>query len=152
MVPHFDIFQIQKDGSLRWCEAADTLQAARARVTELAQSFPGQYIIFNQQTAERLIIDAYNPASVQTSNPPATTKRSAYHICRVENEKLRWIEQVDDLQSAEARIKALKSSHPADYLVLDYDPEQSLTPPWLPLTCVLANYLIGSATVAWRSL
>ena len=154
MLPLFDIFKMQNDGSLRWCEAVDTLEAAKVRVTELARSFQTQYVIFNQQTGEKIVIDACNLASAsQTSKRDTTTKRPTYHICRVENEKLHWIEQVDDLRGAEARIKALKSAHPGDYIVLDYDPQESATrPPWVPLTCLMANYLISSAALGCISM
>ena len=57
MVPPFDIFKLQKDGSLRWCETADTVEAAKARVTALAETSPARYIIFDQQTGDRIVID-----------------------------------------------------------------------------------------------
>jgi len=57
MVPLFDIFALQKDGSLRWCEPAETLEAAKLRVEEIAQSAQGRYIIFDQQTGQTVVID-----------------------------------------------------------------------------------------------
>ena len=149
MVFLFDIFKIQVDGALRWCESADSLESAKARVAALADSAPAQYVLVNQQTGQRLIIDPSYPAPPGPPKPPEATPRPKYHICRVENENLRWVEQVDDLQRAEARIRALKSAHPADYLVLDYDPEEGIFPPWMPLTCVLANCFIGSLALAF---
>jgi hypothetical protein len=152
MVLPFDIFKLQKDGSVRWCEAVDTFEAAEARVAALARSAPAQYIIFHQQTGQKVIIDCSRGSSAaQTPTPRAPARRPTYHICRVENENLRWIEQVDTLQAAQARIKELKAAHPADYVVLDYDPHEGEPPPWMPLTCVMANYLISSVVLRFIS-
>jgi hypothetical protein len=152
MVPLFDIFKLQKDRSLRWCEAADTLEAARIRVAALGELSPAEYVIFNQQTGQRVVIEVGGlMPQPQTSTPQLAHRRATLHICRVDNEKLRWVEQVGDLHSAETRIKQLKSSHPGDYLVLDYDPQEDVTPPWMPLTCVLANYLISSVALGYVS-
>jgi hypothetical protein len=152
MVPLFDIFRIQEDGALRWCEAADSLESAKARVRALAEFAPAQYILVNQQTGQKLIIDPCNPAVPQPPGPRVATRRPKYHICRIDKENLRWVEQVEDLQRAEIRILELKSAQPADYLVLDYDPDADVAPPWLPLTCVLANYLITSFALNCLSL
>ena len=58
MLPLFDIFQLQADDSLGWLEAADTTEAAQMRINTLAQSAPGRYIVFNQQTGQSLVLDA----------------------------------------------------------------------------------------------
>jgi hypothetical protein len=55
MVPPFDIFKVDI-GSLRWLEAADDLERAKARVQVLAASSPGEYLIFNHQTGKRVSI------------------------------------------------------------------------------------------------
>jgi hypothetical protein len=57
MLALFDIFVLQQDGSLRWCEPAETLEAAKVRVGELAQSAQGRYVIFDQQTGQSVVID-----------------------------------------------------------------------------------------------
>jgi hypothetical protein len=44
------------DGELQFVEAARTLKAARRRIEALAKSSPGQYVIYNGQTGERLPI------------------------------------------------------------------------------------------------
>lgn len=51
----FDIFKINKEGPV-WRGAAITLDEAKKRVRELAKVEPGEYMIFNQQTGERLQI------------------------------------------------------------------------------------------------
>ena len=40
MIYPFDIFQTETGGSVRWLEAAETLEAAKARVQELALLTP----------------------------------------------------------------------------------------------------------------
>ena len=145
MPPLFDIFRIQQDGALRWCESADSLESAKARVAALAEFAPAQYVLVNQQTGQKLIVDPCHSALPEPPRPQVAMRRPKYHICRIDSENLRWVEQVEDLQRAEVRIQELKSAQPADYLVLDYDPDADIVPPWLPLTCVLANYLISSA-------
>lgn len=46
------------DGELRFVGAAKTLEAARRRIRALGQSHPGEFIIYNQQTGERLSVKA----------------------------------------------------------------------------------------------
>jgi hypothetical protein len=55
MVPPFDIFKVDT-GSMRWLEAAEDLERAKARVQVLAASAPGEYLIFNHQTGKRVSI------------------------------------------------------------------------------------------------
>ena len=70
MVPPFDIFRVEKDGSLIWCEAAATLELAKARVEAMAASKAAQYVIYSQKTGHRVIIKpnaeapGLNPASI----------------------------------------------------------------------------------------
>jgi GrpB-like predicted nucleotidyltransferase (UPF0157 family) len=51
-------FGIQKveSGGVRWMEAAADLERAKARVKVLAASSPGEYIILNQKTGEKISI------------------------------------------------------------------------------------------------
>ena len=44
-------------GELHFVEAAKTLNAARRRIRALGKSCPGEYVIYNQQTGERLPIE-----------------------------------------------------------------------------------------------
>jgi hypothetical protein len=57
MIYPFDIFQTETGGSVRWLEAAETLEAAKARVQELALQSPGEYMILCQKTGNKLVID-----------------------------------------------------------------------------------------------
>ena len=140
MLVPFDIFKVEKDGSLRWCEAAETFEAARARIELLHASLAAaaQYVILNQETGQRTVVERSGPAPSQT--PPASPSHVLYHICRVDKEKLLWVEGAETLQIAEARVKLLKAFCPGDYLVLDYNPERG-DPfgPWPSLTCMLTS-------------
>lgn len=55
MLPPFDIFKVEATGH-RWMEAAQDLARAQARVKVLAASSPGEYLILNQETGERISI------------------------------------------------------------------------------------------------
>jgi hypothetical protein len=52
----FDIFKQQPDGNSYWVEAAQDLEAAKARAQILAENFSGQYIIVDNTTGEKLFI------------------------------------------------------------------------------------------------
>jgi hypothetical protein len=51
------------DGELYFVEAAQTLDAARARVQSLAEAWPGEYVIYDEATGERVLITAASPTS-----------------------------------------------------------------------------------------
>jgi hypothetical protein len=63
MAPFLDIFRIES-GDLWWCEAAASMENARARIEKLAQSSRGSYFIFNQKSGERVHV------SVQSGHGP----------------------------------------------------------------------------------
>lgn len=52
----FQIYKVEGDGSLRLIEEASELERARARVKKLAAFSPGEYIIADQPTGERISI------------------------------------------------------------------------------------------------
>jgi hypothetical protein len=58
MIPPFDIFKKEKDGSLIWKGTAETLEVARLSVKVLVASSPGNYIIHSQQTGHKMIVRA----------------------------------------------------------------------------------------------
>lgn len=43
-------------GEVRFVEATKTLQSARRRIRALRESCPGEFVIYNQQTGERMSI------------------------------------------------------------------------------------------------
>jgi hypothetical protein len=45
-------------GELQFVEAVQTLEDARQRIEALAELKPGQYIIYNEETGERVSITA----------------------------------------------------------------------------------------------
>lgn len=55
MLPPFDIFRVESAG-LRWMEVAADLERAKARVKLLAASSPGEYVILNQNTGEKILV------------------------------------------------------------------------------------------------
>lgn len=56
MVPPLDIFRRQGGGRVRWLGVVTDLEAAKARVKELAESSPGEYFISSLATGRRLNI------------------------------------------------------------------------------------------------
>ena len=52
----FDIFRTETNGGVLWIESAATLQDARARVQELGMRSPGEYLLLNQETGNKLVI------------------------------------------------------------------------------------------------
>jgi hypothetical protein len=52
----FDIFKQQPDGRDYWVEAAQDLESAKERAQVLAETFPGQYVIVDNTTGEKISI------------------------------------------------------------------------------------------------
>jgi hypothetical protein len=52
----FYICKVESDGSLRLIEEASDIERARARLKKLAAFSPGEYIIANQQTGEKISV------------------------------------------------------------------------------------------------
>ena len=52
------IFRLRTDRTLHFVEEAQSLADARARVQKLAELWPGEYIISNRATGERVSITA----------------------------------------------------------------------------------------------
>jgi hypothetical protein len=46
------------DGEVRFIEAVPTLEAARRRIEALAALLPGEYVIYNEETGERVLVVA----------------------------------------------------------------------------------------------
>jgi hypothetical protein len=53
----FDIFRIDRAG-VRWLESAESLDHAKARIRELALSFPGEFILLDHKTGNKVVINA----------------------------------------------------------------------------------------------
>jgi hypothetical protein len=50
----FRVSKLQSDGSLHFVEALQTFADAKARVGELGEVWPGEYVIDNEETGERV--------------------------------------------------------------------------------------------------
>jgi len=61
MAPSFDIFKIDLIGDVIWRDAAESLVAARVSIEKLATSFPGEYLIFDQKTGQRVFVTCRVP-------------------------------------------------------------------------------------------
>jgi hypothetical protein len=47
---------VQNDGDLHFIEALPTLDEAKTRVRELGEAWPGEYVIDNEETGERMFV------------------------------------------------------------------------------------------------
>ena len=54
MFQPLDIFQTDSDGSVLWRGAEESFLAAKRLIEKLALSSPGEYLILNQQTGDRV--------------------------------------------------------------------------------------------------
>jgi hypothetical protein len=54
------------DGELYFVDAAQSLDAAKARVKALAEVWPGEYVIYDEVTGERILIIAASPTSEES--------------------------------------------------------------------------------------
>ena len=52
----FRIFTVQNDGHLHFVKAVSTLDEAKTRVRELGEVWPGEYVIDNEETGERVFV------------------------------------------------------------------------------------------------
>jgi hypothetical protein len=50
------IFKLQSDGNLHFVEAVQTFDDAKERVRELGEVWPGEYVIDNEETGERVFV------------------------------------------------------------------------------------------------
>jgi hypothetical protein len=119
MIPRFNIFKVESDGP-RWLEAVADMERARARVKTLATSSPGEFIIANQRTGEKISV------KVQT-------KRILFQIGYDEKglnaraELLRRFgHEVISVTHNEAAKVALSSYHDVDLFIVGHTaPEQT---------------------------
>jgi hypothetical protein len=52
----FCIFKLQGDGSLHFVEALATFDEAKTRAREIGEVWPGEYVIDNVDTGERMFV------------------------------------------------------------------------------------------------
>jgi hypothetical protein len=56
MLPPLDIFKME-DGSYVWKAAVESLELAKSKVEELATDAPGEYMIFSQNTGNKIVVN-----------------------------------------------------------------------------------------------
>jgi hypothetical protein len=61
MTMPFDIFRMDRAG-VRWLESAESVDHAKARIRELAVSFPGDFILLDQKTGNKVVISSERAA------------------------------------------------------------------------------------------
>jgi hypothetical protein len=57
MVEPLDIFVKMEDGTYVWKAAADSFELAKSTVQRLATTSPGEYMIFNQITGNKIVVN-----------------------------------------------------------------------------------------------
>jgi len=55
MLPSLDIFKIDSDGGVLWRGAVKSFAVAQARIQMLGLSSPGEYIILDEDSGQRLL-------------------------------------------------------------------------------------------------
>jgi hypothetical protein len=58
MIPEYDIFWVDTDGTPVWLGPASTLADAWTQIQQLGATEPGNYFIFDQKTAEKIALRA----------------------------------------------------------------------------------------------
>ncbi len=56
MLEPLDIFIKMEDGTYVWKAAADNFELAKSTVDRLATTSPGEYMIFNQTTGNKIVV------------------------------------------------------------------------------------------------
>jgi len=57
--PAFDIFKVEDSGVL-WLGSAATVEDAKEQVRQIAARAPGKYLLFDQKTGTKLVIEPYH--------------------------------------------------------------------------------------------
>jgi hypothetical protein len=60
----FDVFQKEANGSVLWRAAARTMEEATAHVQKFAMSAPGEYVILDMRTGNKMVINSHGPGGV----------------------------------------------------------------------------------------
>ncbi|MDQ1406163.1 MAG: hypothetical protein QOG55_1792 [Acidobacteriaceae bacterium] len=77
MLDPFDVFKVEHNGTVRWLRAIADMERAKSYITKvLAVAAPADYLILNQRTGERIIIQAATDQRECPSNIPSFTVSS----------------------------------------------------------------------------
>jgi hypothetical protein len=60
----FDVFQKEPSGTVLWRAAARTMEEATAHVEKFAMSAPGEYVILDMRTGDKMVINSHGPNGV----------------------------------------------------------------------------------------
>src|SRR5260370_18613108 len=119
MIPPFDIFKVESDGP-RWMEAAENLERAKARVKILATSSPGEYVIANQDTGEKISIKPKTKRILFQIGYDETGINARAELLR------RFGHEVISVTNNEAAKIALSAYHDVDLFIVGHlAPEQT---------------------------
>ena len=78
MLDPFDIFKLEQNGSVMWLRAIPDLERAKSYVVKiLVIAAPADYLILNQRTGERIIIQAVTQYHDGRLSPPAPFRSAA---------------------------------------------------------------------------
>lgn len=66
MVPPLEIFRVEADGALVWCECADSLEIAVQRIGMLMATAPAEFVVVSLKTGHRRVFGG--PASENPSH------------------------------------------------------------------------------------
>ena len=68
MIPAFDIFRIEPSGHVLWQGTQESFLTATKYVQRIAMSSPGQYLILNQTTGEKVVVGETGVTTQDTSS------------------------------------------------------------------------------------
>jgi hypothetical protein len=72
MLPPFDVFKVNTDGSTLWVGAAESLEAAKARVEELLKlNLQTEFVIFSQRTQNKLSFKCGDVKMISKTESPS---------------------------------------------------------------------------------
>jgi hypothetical protein len=94
----FDVFQKETGGSVLWRAAAATMEEATAHIQKLATEAPGEYVILDVRTGNKMIIKCEGPDVL-----PAGDAQS--------ERKLRDEERTNELSGVASRSAGNASGH-----------------------------------------
>ncbi|MFZ3330139.1 MAG: hypothetical protein WA197_05880 [Candidatus Acidiferrales bacterium] len=60
----FDVFQKEANGGVLWRAAARTMEEATAHVRKFAMSAPGEYVILDMRTGDKMVINSHGRGGV----------------------------------------------------------------------------------------
>jgi hypothetical protein len=69
MLPPFDLFKQEPNGTLRWLGAMPDVETGKAKAQELMRSTPGEYFVFSQTTGNKFHVDPEESDIKDTPRP-----------------------------------------------------------------------------------